>query len=73
MKYLHKRLVNYSTGHENKEVVILKYEMTVLAVRQTFVVLNGVQEKKQIREYAVLIIVNFKHFDVGRLMAAPVS
>lgn len=42
MKYLHKRLLNYCTGHENKEVVILKYEMTVLAVRQTFVVLNGV-------------------------------
>lgn len=42
MKYLHNRLLNYCTGHENKEVVILKDETTVLAVRQIFVVLNGV-------------------------------
>jgi len=32
MKYLHDRLLNYCTGHKNKEVVILKDETTVLAV-----------------------------------------
>ena len=41
MKYLHNRLLNYCIGDENKEV-ILKDEMTVLTVRQIFVVLNGV-------------------------------
>lgn len=42
MKYLYDRLLNYCTGHENKEVVVLKDETTVVAVRQIFVVLNGV-------------------------------
>ena len=42
MKYLYDRLLNYCTGHENKEVVVLKDETTVVAVRQIFVVLNDV-------------------------------
>ena len=37
MKYLHNRLLNYCIGDENKEVVILKDEMTVLAVRQILI------------------------------------